>query len=1231
MALVKLEVELDNQGVIKGLKGVSEGLDNFEKKTKSTSDKVSDSIKGIGVSIAAFLTVRQVTEFTRTLITEFGEVEKGFIGVAKTTGLAGDELIDLENRIKDMSTTLAGLTVSDLQDIAETAGQLGIQGVDNISGFTETVAKFAAVTDLTADEASRAFAQISNVMKLPISEAENLGSVINELSNTTVATARDITDLSLRIGGAGKTLGLTTPQVAAFAATLRDTGTDVEVGGTSISQVFTKLLLDTEKFAKVANQNLSDFSELVRDEPVEAVKAFLAELNKLDKSAKAEAIKSLGLEGTRVVGTISKLSGGIDTLDKNLQTANDEMENAVSLQKEFDTASQGLFAQLTKTQNAIKLTAAELGEKLAPEVIEASDALREEMLPVLADLTSEIIDNALPIIVKYVDGLAGLTLLLGDFLGSTDRAKTESQKLADTFIDAKQRAREFGLEIKALKEGTDKLTEADARIIVLRQQEIDQLKKAGEALTEFKKIQEEVNKVRKDQEKGENLEKQKQDLKDLEAARKEAAERTSEIDKELQESIRVNRLETFEFQLDKLDKERQKSIDNKGNEELADILFAEKAIKLLQKKEAQKDKILQRAADKKEDMEEDAFNAELDRDIAELKADAKKAQEILKLENATGLQIEKNSASALDKKLIDLREEIAAKEQAGVDEVLIGEFTASELEKILDDQANKERQLNEFKESIAKAASDAVIDIWEGNEKDIGKIFDTTAKNFVAAMVEMEIKALLTGATIQAEMAAATAGATLLLALLGQVFIAGAGQGGGQAIKSMAERMQDVFDDFIDEFGSTLDDFAFSILDTGEKIETLTDAIEKDILDIVKAIEELQPDIEAVAAQPITAGVQIGVTPATGLSREQVREIENERIRLLELIGNKTLEVTELIQKRYDLELDRINELGDAIRDLRENQLAFVQDIDNTITEVTRRGFTPEELLSALRSDVESIQTELVSATGQDRIDLLNDLKNVQLDVFNQVEALSSSNISRIQSELAQATGDERESLLQELVKAELEFKEEQKNTLAILEDIKATGVTEFEQLLNVEIQELEELTGIRVDLENIDGSIQNMINSLNARQEEALRVLQIIGGGGAQNLGAQSISDFLAFVTGSTNTESFANGGKLGGQFKPFVAAANGGVFSEPTIGLIGEGRFKEAVVPLPDGNSIQAKVIDESPNTVININVENLFSDDLNQIIDKVNEENRKRDIGDFNIFVRSQDPQLLNLQAA
>jgi len=51
----------------------------------------------------------------------------------------------------------------------------------------------------------------------------------------------------------------------------------------------------------------------------------------------------------------------------------------------------------------------------------------------------------------------------------------------------------------------------------------------------------------------------------------------------------------------------------------------------------------------------------------------------------------------------------------------------------------------------------------------------------------------------------------------------------------------------------------------------------------------------------------------------------------------------------------------------------------------------------------------------------------------------------------------------------------------------------------------------------------------------------------------------------------AFANGGIASGGFKAF---ANGGVVNGPTLGLVGEGRYNEAIVPLPDGKSIPVQM---------------------------------------------------------
>jgi phage-related minor tail protein len=71
-----------------------------------------------------------------------------------------------------------------------------------------------------------------------------------------------------------------------------------------------------------------------------------------------------------------------------------------------------------------------------------------------------------------------------------------------------------------------------------------------------------------------------------------------------------------------------------------------------------------------------------------------------------------------------------------------------------------------------------------------------------------------------------------------------------------------------------------------------------------------------------------------------------------------------------------------------------------------------------------------------------------------------------------------------------------------------------------------------------------------------------------------------------------FANGGiALGG----FTAFANGGMVTGPTMGLVGEGRYNEAIIPLPDGKSVPVQLAggaggNAAPvNTSIVVNVKN------------------------------------------
>jgi phage-related minor tail protein len=138
-------------------------------------------------------------------------------------------------------------------------------------------------------------------------------------------------------------------------------------------------------------------------------------------------------------------------------------------------------------------------------------------------------------------------------------------------------------------------------------------------------------------------------------------------------------------------------------------------------------------------------------------------------------------------------------------------------------------------------------------------------------------------------------------------------------------------------------------------------------------------------------------------------------------------------------------------------------------------------------------------------------------------------------------------------------------------------------------------ITGTATVREALGGLFQSIADSF------ADMVAQMI----AEFLKAQLIKGFLSlfpsFGGGGLGSSAsnvaqyaplpFANGGIATGGFRAF---ANGGIVTGPTLGLVGEGKYNEAVIPLPDGKSVPVDLGgmaggmggEVTSNIVVNIN---------------------------------------------
>jgi len=106
----------------------------------------------------------------------------------------------------------------------------------------------------------------------------------------------------------------------------------------------------------------------------------------------------------------------------------------------------------------------------------------------------------------------------------------------------------------------------------------------------------------------------------------------------------------------------------------------------------------------------------------------------------------------------------------------------------------------------------------------------------------------------------------------------------------------------------------------------------------------------------------------------------------------------------------------------------------------------------------------------------------------------------------------------------------------------------------------------------NLQSQIMN--DNMNARALITNSVAQV---------GTNIMSDAVGGIIGEIF--GFANGGIAKGGFRAF---ANGGTVSQPTLGLVGEGKYNEAVVPLPDGKSIPVMGSTGTNNVTVNVTID-------------------------------------------
>jgi TP901 family phage tail tape measure protein len=305
--------------------------------------------------------------------------ESAWAGVTKTVDGTPKQMDELESSLRGLAKTLPA-THEEIAGVAEAAGQLGVKRQD-VVGFTETMIALGETTNLSADEAATAIAQISNVMGTMEREGsggvERFSSTLVALGNAGASTEAEIVSMAKRIAGAGKLVGASESDVLALANAMASVGIEAELGGGVISRVMQRMYADVqtggeglEALAQVAGVSSKDFATAFETDPVRAVDSVVKGLSRVkDEGGNViDTMADLGIKGTEETSVILRLAGAGDLLADSLKLGDEAWKSNSALAEEAAKRYETTEAKVQIAWNNIKDAAIDAGAVLLPLV-----------------------------------------------------------------------------------------------------------------------------------------------------------------------------------------------------------------------------------------------------------------------------------------------------------------------------------------------------------------------------------------------------------------------------------------------------------------------------------------------------------------------------------------------------------------------------------------------------------------------------------------------------------------------------------------------------------------------------------------------------------------------------------------------------------------------------------------------------------------------------------------------
>lgn len=342
------------------LRRVNEQINEVKRSWQEHDNQIVATIKRLTSYVLVYAGFNEVVGRIKQLYQANLQLSDSLADIEKTTGLSTESVAELSREIDSIDTRTAQ---QELHDLAYEAGKLGISAKEDVLGFVKAGNQLlvALGEDLGGAEAVRQLMKVNAILgetqKLGVEKALlATGSAINEISQTSRASAGPIVDIVTRIGAIGEAAGLSMSNLIALGGTVDALGQNAEMSGTALNTFISTLTSNTTEVAQAVGLSDDYLKSLINQgKTMEAIIAVFEKMNAMGGlDVLAPIMKDLGSDGERIKQVLVTLSSGVDELKTQVFTSSRAFKEATSVTDEYNIKNENAMAIMQRMGNAIK-------------------------------------------------------------------------------------------------------------------------------------------------------------------------------------------------------------------------------------------------------------------------------------------------------------------------------------------------------------------------------------------------------------------------------------------------------------------------------------------------------------------------------------------------------------------------------------------------------------------------------------------------------------------------------------------------------------------------------------------------------------------------------------------------------------------------------------------------------------------------------------------------------------